>query len=78
MNIPRGRVLRFPETESLTGYKRPSLYRLEKEGRFPTRIKLGEGQGGAVGYLEADVLDWLDAKAAGRKWTPSTKGGRNE
>ena len=69
-NQLRGRILRTPDVEDATGYSRASLYRLEKEGRFPPRMKLGEGQGGAVGWLGDDIEDWRDARAAGRDWTP--------
>jgi prophage regulatory protein len=68
------RVLRVPDTEAATGYKRASLYRLEAEGRFPRRVKLGQGQGGAVGWRAEEVRAWLDARAAGQEWTPTTPG----
>jgi predicted DNA-binding transcriptional regulator AlpA len=40
-----------------TGIGRTHLYALEKQGRFPPRIKLARR---AVGWLTADVLAWRD------------------
>lgn len=71
MNTQNRGVLRVPDAEAATGYKRASLYRLEKEGRFPRRVKLGTGQGGAVGWRAEEVGAWIDARAAGREWTPT-------
>lgn len=67
-NVPS--ILRVPACEARTGYKRPTLYRLEAEGRFPKRLKLGRGQGGAVGWRSDEVDAWIEARAAGRDWTP--------
>jgi prophage regulatory protein len=49
-------VGRVPEIEKLSGYQRSSLYRLEKRGLFPPRIKLGPR---AIGWRRSEVLDWL-------------------
>jgi prophage regulatory protein len=67
-------ILRLPEAELRTGYKRPTLYRKEALGEFPRRIKLGRGQGGAVGWLAADIDRWLDARRRGVAWTPTDHG----
>ena len=49
------RVLRKPETQSKVGLSDPTIYRLEKAGRFPKRIHLG---GNSVGWLESEVNEW--------------------
>lgn len=67
---PARRIMRINEVVESTGYARPSLYRLEREGKFPPRIKLGTGRGGAAGWREADIDAWLEARAAGRQWAP--------
>lgn len=67
-------ILRLPAVEARTGYKRPSIYRLEKEGKFPRRVKLGLGQGGAVGWVENDISSWIEARQDGRPWTPADSG----
>ena len=45
---PRG-IMRLRDVQAETGYSKPSIYRKERKGQFPKRIKLGPGQGGAVG-----------------------------
>ena len=35
-------LLRLPDVERMTGIKRSMIYRLEGEGRFPKRVKIGE------------------------------------
>ena len=39
------------------------LIRLEKEGRFPKRIRLSPYK---VAWIESEILDWLNAKAEER------------
>lgn len=50
------RFLRLPEVEQLTGYKRSSIYRLAKDGEFPSPIRLG---GRASAWLEHEVQEWM-------------------
>lgn len=37
------RIMRYPEVADTVGLKRSSIDRLESEGNFPRRIKLGKG-----------------------------------
>jgi prophage regulatory protein len=39
------------------------IARLEAAGKFPKRIRLGQGR---VGWLETDVDDWIRARIAER------------
>jgi prophage regulatory protein len=39
------------------------IARLEAAGKFPKRIRLGQGR---VGWLEVDVDDWIRARIAER------------
>lgn len=71
---PGQRIMRVPAVEHATGYSRPTIYRLERQGKFPPRVKIGEGQGGAVGWLAADVDAWISARIAGKPWTPPAAG----
>jgi prophage regulatory protein len=66
-------ILRVPDCEARTGYKRASIYRLEKLGQFPARLKLGRGQGGAVGWRSEEIDAWIAARAAGREWAPAVE-----
>lgn len=49
-------ILRLPAVKARTGLSRSTIYLRVSEGRFPTPISLG---GRAVGWIEAEVNDWL-------------------
>lgn len=57
------RVLRKPEVQYTTGLSDPTIWRLERAGKFPKRLRLG---GNSCGWLESEIKDWLDARAADR------------
>lgn len=73
--LPQWRLLREPEVIAATGYSRASIRRLAKLGQFPSPIKLGTGQGGAIGWREDLIFDWVDARQAGRSWAPAPERG---
>lgn len=50
------RILRRPEVEQKTGFKRAHIYTLMREGRFPKAIRLGIR---AVGWDSAEVEAWI-------------------
>lgn len=50
------RILRREEVETLTGLSRSTLYRRIHAGTFPVPLDLG---GGAVGWHESAVLQWI-------------------
>ncbi len=49
-------ILRLPEVKRSTGLSRSTIYLRIAEGRFPKPVSLG---GRAVGWLEAEVQEWL-------------------
>ena len=53
------RILRLPEVRHSTGLSRSSIYLRIAEGRFPKPVSLG---GRAVGWLEAEVQEWLERR----------------
>jgi prophage regulatory protein len=57
------RILRAYEVQEKVKLSAPTLWRMEKAGTFPKRIPLGAG---SVGWLENEVDEWIDAKAAKR------------
>lgn len=57
------RIIRKPELFSKIGLADATIWRMEKAGRFPKRIKLG---GNSVGWFETEINKWLEAKAAQR------------
>ena len=52
------RVLKFPELHTKTGLARSTVFKLEKQGKFPKRRKLGNK---AVRWLESEVDQWIQA-----------------
>lgn len=54
------RYIRLPEVLDRTGASWITIYRWEKQGRFPRRRKLGHR---LVGWVEAEVDAWCAAKA---------------
>ena len=54
------RFLRIPEVCQMTGYSRASLYRLERKGDLPPRIKLAVN--GATAWRLSDIRAWMDSR----------------
>jgi prophage regulatory protein len=50
------RIMRLNEVKAVTGLSKTTIYRFEKEGRFPSRVSLGER---SVGWFEDDVETFL-------------------
>jgi prophage regulatory protein len=62
------RILRPSETEARTGFCDRQLRELEAQGLFPKRFTLNpSGKGRAVGHLESEVNEWIEARAAARQ-----------
>ena len=57
------RFLRVPEVKKLTGLSRSTIY---ANHTFPRPVKIGER---AVGWIEQEVLDWIDDRVAVRDLT---------
>jgi prophage regulatory protein len=51
-------ILREKEVIKVVGLSRTSIWRKERLGTFPRRVKLGAG-GRAIGWLRSDVEAWL-------------------
>jgi prophage regulatory protein len=58
------RILRKPETTFKVGLSDVTLWRMEKVGKFPKRLRLG---GNSVGWLESEVNAWLEERKAERE-----------
>ncbi len=50
------RIMRLSEVKAVTGLSKTTIYRFEKEGRFPSRVSLGER---SVGWFEDDMEGFL-------------------
>jgi len=53
------RIVRPSEASIITGRSLASIWRDEKTGTFPKRIRIGEN---AVGYRLSSLLEWLDSR----------------
>jgi len=53
---PERRILRRPEVEAKTGFKRAHIYSLMQEGKFPKPIRLGIR---AVGWDSLEIDQWI-------------------
>lgn len=49
-------IIRPKNLPAITGLSRTSIWRLERAGNFPRRVRLTAG---AVGYRRAEVEQWL-------------------
>jgi len=47
-------------------YSNAHLLRLEARGLLPRRVRLSPGKRGKVTWIERELLDWLNARAAAR------------
>lgn len=52
-------ILRLPKVKVRTGLSRSTIYLRISQGIFPRPVSLG---GRAVGWVEAEVNDWLDQR----------------
>ena len=50
------RIMRLSEVKAVTGLSKTTIYWFETEGRFPSRVSLGER---SVGWFEDDVEGFL-------------------
>jgi prophage regulatory protein len=57
MEQPR-RIIRPSSVCHRTGLSRTTLWRRERKGTFPQRVKLNE-DGSAVGYYEDEIDQWV-------------------
>ena len=55
-------ILRTNEVSRITGLSRTTLWRLERKGAFPRRIRLGAN---SVGWRDDEVQEWIDLRPRG-------------
>lgn len=60
----RQRIIRKPELLNMIGLSDPTVWRMEKDGNFPKRLRLG---GNSCGWLLSEVTGWLAERAAARE-----------
>ena len=52
-------ILRLPDVKRSTGLSRSTIYLRITQGTFPKPVSLG---GRAVGWLEAEIQEWLQRR----------------
>ena len=63
------RILSKRDLKALVLYSPQHIARLEKAGLFPKRVQLGSNR---VGWVESEVLDWLQERINSRSDQPSS------
>ena len=53
------RILSKRQLKEMVLYSPQHIARLEKAGKFPKRVQIGPNR---VGWVESEVLDWLQAR----------------
>lgn len=53
------KIIRSKEVQELTGLSRTTIWRLEREGKFPARVPLTASN---VGWRLTDVQEWIRKK----------------
>jgi len=59
----RKRIIRKPELLNIIGLSYPTIWRMEKMGKFPKRLRLGSN---SCGWLESEVNEWIEGRLADR------------
>jgi prophage regulatory protein len=57
------RIILAPERRVLVPYSDMHIWRMEKDEKFPRRIRLGPNR---VGWILSEVIEWIEAKKAER------------
>ena len=60
---PIARLITMSELLEIVPFSRQHILRLEKRGRFPRRIRLGENR---VAWLRSEVEQWIEARVEER------------
>lgn len=61
------KLLSKKQLRELVLYSPQHIQRLEDAGRFPKRVRLGDDPRSRVGWIEQEVLDWLQSRIEGRQ-----------
>ena len=63
MELVEDRIIPVTERRQLVPYSDMHIWRMEKAGTFPRRIRLGPNR---VGWSLQEVRDWINARKAER------------
>ena len=59
----KDRIIDRHELTRLVLYTPTHIYRLEEQGKFPERVRLGANR---VGWVLSEVLDWIEERKDAR------------
>jgi prophage regulatory protein len=62
------RLIRFREVQEKVGLSRTTIWRAERDGKFPNRKQIGKN---SIAWLETDIDAWIESKIVGL--TPAVK-----
>ncbi len=62
--LKQSTLLTLGQVQERVPYSSTHIWRMEKVGDFPVRVKLGPNR---VGWLASEIDAWIDAKACERK-----------
>ena len=60
------RIVDWKTLKTMVPYSRQHVARLEKVGRFPQRVRLGEGPRSRTGWVYDEVVAWIEARMSDR------------
>jgi prophage regulatory protein len=58
-SLAQEKFLRFGSLAEMVGLSRTTIYRLEQQGLFPKRVKLGSN---SVAWRMSEVVSWMSAR----------------
>jgi prophage regulatory protein len=61
------KFIMLPQVREIVPYSASHLWRLERAGQFPQRVRLG---GNRVAWLQSEVSAWVESKLASRSDSP--------
>jgi prophage regulatory protein len=53
----------LPQVQEIVPYSASHIWRLERSGQFPQRVRLGPNR---VAWVKSEVTDWVESKLAAR------------
>jgi prophage regulatory protein len=62
-NATAKKFILLPKVQEIVPYSASHIWRLERTGQFPQRVRLGQNR---VAWLESEVDAWVDSKIAAR------------
>ena len=61
------KILRKPQVLDVIGVSDPTIWRWERQGKFPKRVQIGPG---SVGWFESEIITWMEQQSDKRHDNP--------